>query len=421
MMPEKTHDEKDDSSVELPEDRLEMLGKEDEPKGEAGEPRRKTSTDKKGKQAKAEKDAPEAPAQKEPKLSREDLLAEVRQSLLEDDETVEEEPGLFGRIKGMFSKSKQKEADKPILPVREAGGEVEIQEEEVEEESILESAPKKEGRASSKKEQEAIQEFFADLEALATVEPDPEVLEVETEQQQEEPEKLPPAPRLPKKSEDKDEIDLDKVRGMALEEYDETIIEPEYVSQKPLQEEVRETIREARPLEKILIAAAVVITVGALLFAGVYVITNTIQESIPTPTPVVTPDLSEWTYPTRITLPGGWKFDLGQGQVYNGVWTPQGAEWLIGTEISRWVALPWNVQLEAVLRTLKSDDVIEVMMSNFDVLTYGVYSIEQMSMEQILALDPRKPSLVVVLYNSEGSDGMYWVVTALPMEVEPSQ
>ena len=419
-MPKKTHDEKDDSSVELPEDRLEMLGKEDKPEDEAGETPQESSKAAKGKLARVEKDAAE-PVQEKSKPSREDLLAEVRQSLFEEDKEIEDEPGLFGRIKGIFSKPKPKVEEVPILPVRDPDAEVELLE-EVEEEPVLEPKPRKKGR-TSKKEEAAIQEFFADLEALASVEPEPEpeALEVEADQPQAEPEVLPPAPRLPKKSDDKDEIDFEKVRDMALEEYDETVIEPEYVAQKPLQEEVRETIREARTWEKILIGAAVVLTVAVLLFSGIFLITNTITESIPTPTAVVTPDLSEWTYPTRITLPGGWKFDLGQGQVYNGVWTPQGAEWLIGTEISRWVALPWSVQLEAVLRTLKSDDLIEVMMSNFDVLPYGAHSIEQLSMEQILALDARKPSLVVVLYNSEGAEGLYWVVTALPMEAETSQ
>jgi hypothetical protein len=87
---------------------------------------------------------------------------------------------------------------------------------------------------------------------------------------------------------------------------------------------------------------------------------------------------------------------------------------LIGTEISRWVALPWSLQLEAVLRTLKADDQIELTMSNSDVLVFNVYSIQEMTMEQLLALDTKTPGLLVVLYNDEEADGTFWVVTALP-------
>jgi hypothetical protein len=109
---------------------------------------------------------------------------------------------------------------------------------------------------------------------------------------------------------------------------------------------------------------------------------------------------------------------LGQGQVVEGEWTPNGAEWLAGTEISRWVALPWSLQLEAVLRTLTAEDQVELMMSNFDVLTFDVYSIREITMEELLATDPTKPALLVVLYNDEEADGSFWTVTALPARGE---
>jgi hypothetical protein len=130
--------------------------------------------------------------------------------------------------------------------------------------------------------------------------------------------------------------------------------------------------------------------------------------------PTATVDLGNIVHPTRLSLPGGWAFDLGEGQVSDGEWTPQGAEWLVGTEISRWVALPWSLQLEAVLRTLKPGDQIEMQMSNLDVLTFNVYSIQQMTMGELLSSDAKTPSLLVVLYNDEKADGTFWTVTALP-------
>jgi hypothetical protein len=155
-----------------------------------------------------------------------------------------------------------------------------------------------------------------------------------------------------------------------------------------------------------------VLTVLILLSSGIFLIVNSI--SIPTPTPTAEPDLADMIYPTRVTLPGGWEFSLGQGQVVEGQWSPRRAEWLVGTEISRWVALPWSLQLEAVLRTLKPEDQLELSMSNFDVLVFNVYSIRELTMEQLLASDPMTPSLLVVLYNNEETEGTYWVVEARP-------
>ena len=179
-----------------------------------------------------------------------------------------------------------------------------------------------------------------------------------------------------------------------------------------LQEDVRRTIRDLSPVERFLMIAVGVLTVGALLFSGIFIIANSI--SIPTPVPTAEPDLGDIIHPTRLILPGGWEFRLGQGRVREGQWAPQEAEWLVGTEISRWVALPWTLQLEAVLRTLKSGDELELMMSNFDVLVFNVYSIQEMTMDELLASDATTPSLLIVLYNDEEADGTFWVVRAIP-------
>jgi hypothetical protein len=161
-----------------------------------------------------------------------------------------------------------------------------------------------------------------------------------------------------------------------------------------------------------LLISAGILTVLILLSSGIFLIVNSI--SIPTPTPTATLDLANVVHPTRLTLPGGWEFNLGQGKVVEGEWSPKRAEWLVGTEISRWVALPYSLQLEAVLRTLKPEDQLELTMSNFDILVFNVHSIRELTMEQLLANDPKTPSLLVVLYNNEEANGTYWVVEALP-------
>jgi hypothetical protein len=345
------------------------------------------------------------------KSSREDLLADVRQSLLEEAEVVGPK-GLFGRIKDRLkktSKSKAREVE------TQAQFEVEAELQGDLQELVFEPKQRKRRTSSSKEEEKAIQEFFSDLEAFADValgESAPSVPDLqETPTEESHLDTREKVYKLPSKSTIEDEIDFDAVRELALQEYDETKIEPEE-RKPPLREEVRRTLRELKPVERILLIVAGVLTVGVMLFSGIYLIVNSI--SIPTPTPTAEVDLMDIVHPTRLSLPGGWEFNLGQGRVSDGKWAPQGAEWLVGTEISRWVALPWSLQLEAVLRTLKSGDQIELMMSNFDVMVFNVYSIQQMTMTELLASDMKTPGLLVVLYSDEEADGTFWVVSALP-------
>jgi hypothetical protein len=113
-----------------------------------------------------------------------------------------------------------------------------------------------------------------------------------------------------------------------------------------------------------------------------------------------------------VSLPGGWSFKLAKGSLVDGEWNPRGAEWLQGTEVCRWVALPWSRQLEAVVRTLNPKDPIELVMSNQDKLVYEVYSLRQMSAEEMQALDSNSPCLLIVL--AEADTEKRWVLTALP-------
>jgi hypothetical protein len=133
---------------------------------------------------------------------------------------------------------------------------------------------------------------------------------------------------------------------------------------------------------------------------------QTVAASVPTPIPSNVP------YPTAVSLPGGWTFKLGQGTLVNGSWNPNGAEWLQGTEVCRWVALPWSKQLEAVVRTLNTDDPIKLGMSNNDTLTYKVYSVRQMSPSEMQELDTNTPCLLLVLVQPDSDKR--WVLTSLP-------
>jgi hypothetical protein len=324
-------------------------------------------------------------------------------------EDVEEKKGFWGRVKDRLTNLSRpkKEVAEPQTPLE---GATDVQEELPE--LLVTPKPKKERRSTTKQEEKAIQDFFADLEALSDVMPDgilPEAVEPPEPQLEEIKPKLP---KLPVRSEDEKDLDFEKVREVALQEYDETQLKPTYERKVSLQEEVRKTVRESKPLERILVYGAVALVAAALLFSGVFIIVRSIP--VPTPEPTVVVNLEDMIYPKQVNLPGGWGFDLGQGQVVDGKWSPRGAEWLVGTEISRWVALPWSLQLEAVLRTLKSGDTIELQMSNLDQLEYKVYSIEEMTMEEIQAQDAKTPSLLVILFEEEDGSETHWVVTALP-------
>lgn len=429
---------RDDESVELPEDRLEQLEQENKPEKEKEEESQdETPVPGEPEQVQGQEEAEEKVVEEE-EVSREDLLDDVRRSLA-DEEEDEEPKGFFGRLRQRFSRSSKAETKEPEQQLEIEELETHAQEQDDTDEAlqavlddlVVEAKPepkpelkpkpksKKKRTAKDKEEEKAIQDFFADLEAMADVVPE-EGLELTTEEDETEieapqVEEKVKVPKLPARSETEDEVDFDAVREAALEEYDETRIEPEE-KKPPLREEVRRSIRELKPAERFLLIAFGVLTVGVLLFSGVFLIANSI--SIPTPTPTPELDLSEIVHPTQLTLPGGWEFNLGEGRVSEGQWSPDRAEWLVGTEISRWVALPWSLQLEAVLRTLTAEDQIELTMSNFDVLTFNVYSIQQMTMAELLATDPTEPGLIVVLYNDEEEDGTYWTVRALPARNE---
>jgi len=426
-MPRKPKKQQDDEYVELPEDRLDQIDQA-EPVGEEKKETKKARS-KPPKQEQAESPKVAKPEKSDPLDSmRDDLLDDIRKELASEEQAEEAEPGFFKKIRGRFGKSSGPETvETETQPETEA----EVSEQTEFPEEVVEAKPKKKVRAGSKEEEKAIEEFFSDLEAMADLDFDAELvetedalaietdllaadiepefeLEPEPETESDEIEALPS--ELPEEPEKAVEVDLDEVRQIALEEYDGAAVEPEI--EVPLQEQVRSTVRELRPLERVLLIVFGALTVGLLLFAGGYLIWNSGVIATPVPTP--TEDLTNIIYPIRLELPGGWSFDLSRGRVVDGNWNPRGPEWLEGTEISRWIALPGSVQLEAVLRTLQRDDEITLTMSNFETLVYKVYSLQELTMEQLQAQNSNTPELLVILFSTEGDSDMHWIVTARP-------
>ena len=201
---------------------------------------------------------------------------------------------------------------------------------------------------------------------------------------------------------------LSEVRSIALEGDEEVFVEVESKTADPLEERVKAVENAFKPYRRYIFFAIAFLGIVAAGIA-LAITVSAIQRMRPAPTAVPVSDLP---YPTSVSLPGGWAFNLGRGRLTDGTWNPQGAEWLEGTEVCRWVSLPWSRQLEAVVRTLNADDQIELVMSNSDRLVYEVDSIRQMGPEEMQTLDTNTPCLLIMLTGDESEK--HWVLTALP-------
>jgi 3-methyladenine DNA glycosylase AlkC len=111
-------------------------------------------------------------------------------------------------------------------------------------------------------------------------------------------------------------------------------------------------------------------------------------------------------------LPGGWSFSLKVGTLVDGTWSPKAGEWLLGTEIRRVIAIPWNKQLEAVAYTFVPGDIIVLDMSNGDKQDYKVQSVTKVPVSDANLLYDTHPSLALILIDPASSDRL--VIIALP-------
>ncbi|HZW03844.1 MAG TPA: hypothetical protein VFF68_07950 [Anaerolineaceae bacterium] len=127
-----------------------------------------------------------------------------------------------------------------------------------------------------------------------------------------------------------------------------------------------------------------------------------------------TPDPAAPPYPVGLRLTGGWFFNLQKGRLTDGTWDPTSAEWLEGTELRRVVALPWNRQSAAVIQSLLPGDEMLLHMSNNDVQTYSVETIEQVTRSERDLLTGNDPSLLIVLVKPDSD--LRWVVLCAPAQ-----
>lgn len=347
----------------------------------------------------------EEPDQETDDVNPDDLLEDVRKSLIEDDaqDQAEDQSKWWKR----FGRSSRKKAVEEETPKA------------VEEINLPDLSELEPSREEVTQEAESEEEYLDQIDELidlldtdeeaAEEKPVPTELEapVETEKPVDIAE-LKKQAFQPRQREAEEES-LTEVRSVALEGDEEVFVEVESTRQDPLEERWSAMENALNPYRRYLYFGIAFLGLVMALTAA-FVIYNAYQRSqaLAAPTEVV----SNLPFPTSVELPGGWNFNLGTGTLEDGNWNPSGAEWLQGTEVCRWVALPYTRQLEAVIRTLNPDDPIELGMSNNDTLVYNVYSIRQMSPQEMQELDSNTPCLLIVL--AEPGSEQRWVLTALP-------
>ena len=232
---------------------------------------------------------------------------------------------------------------------------------------------------------------------------DDEIKEEEEEEEEEEAAPLKSSLTTPS------EKDAEEIRDLALEEFSEEPVEEIDERKEAWHNFFHTPLRQMKLLERLVLAVILLASAGLLMWVGIQSTGGFEQFSTVSPTNTPDPNVPR---PINVELPGGWSFNLKKGHLNTaGAWTPFGAEWLEGTEICRWVALPWSTQLEAVLRTLSAGDPIVVRMSNFDELTYYVQSRQKVDATQAAELNLDIPSLLIIL--SDKNSDQKWVITAV--------
>lgn len=329
--------------------------------------------------------------------SADDLLDDVRRSLIEDATHTEEKQTKWWKKIGKGSRKEKADAAK-VEPVEITPPPVVEAPTPIIEDVPIESEPDPIDELIEMLEHEAVQ----DTEKITVP---------KTEEVAPEPEEPIDVGELKKQAfshrDAENNEDISEVRAIALGGDEEVFVEVEATRQDPVEERLTAFENALRPYRTYINLTIAFLGIVMAVIASILLF-NLYRASVP----AKPAEVSNLPYPTAVSLPGGWRFQLEKGSLVDGQWNPRGAEWLQGTEVCRWVALPWSRQLEAVVRTLNPKDPIELVMSNQDKLVYEVYALHQMSPEEMQELDSNSPCLLIVL--AEPDSETRWVLTALP-------
>lgn len=338
------------------------------------------------------------------KISPDDLLEEVRRSLItEAVEKEEAEQSKWWKRIGKGPRRKETEAQSADVSMPEGPSVMDVAQQDDKQGDYVEQLDELIDMLEDDIHEDAAQEKTAILDHGEGT-----VVEVEQDVQAVDVDELKRRAFQTRSIPEEEERSLTEVRSVALGDGEEVFVEVEARAVDPRQDRMKAIENSLMPYRRyfntlfIVVSLFMVVLVSASLY-------RLYQRSLPPP-PIEEPALLP--YPVGMNLPGGLNFMLGKGKLQEGRWNPRGPEWLEGTEVCRWVAIPYSRQLEAVVRTLTREDQIQLTMSNNDILLYNVSSIDQFTIEEMQALDANTPCLLLVLAQS-GADER-WVITAIP-------
>ena len=109
----------------------------------------------------------------------------------------------------------------------------------------------------------------------------------------------------------------------------------------------------------------------------------------------------------------GFSYVLGVGQVVNGEWNPQAAEWLADTDLHRVIAVPWEPNLANAVTTLRPGNLLTVRLRSGELAKYKISAVTRVQRQQIEVLAGRTPGLSVVLYGEPSDQRTVIIATAL--------
>jgi hypothetical protein len=203
------------------------------------------------------------------------------------------------------------------------------------------------------------------------------------------------ANRTPLKAEKTEiaEPNLDQLRATAIEGYD-----PDAPNKPGEKRAALARLRDwfgGLPLwQKMTFLVGTLVVLGLVIYGIVNVSSRLFVPVESTPYANLNPSAP---IPSSVVLPDGQTFALGLGEVTHGSWTPKGAEWLVGTEVPRWLALPWNEGLESAVRAFKNNAPISLKMSNGDMLAYHFESIQEIPRDGMSTFRANTASLLIIL------------------------
>jgi hypothetical protein len=355
--------------------------------------------------------------------SLDEIFADIRHSLVEEEKREEKKPHIVRWLRNKVKNAEERSQSRQMAKEEAAqtGKEIEVPQSLVERVSAEEppAAPatveakpvaippeKQEEQAPAPEIPPELAALLQKIEVEAKAEQAAEEPAVEPARVEERPSFADVKQKLATRKEEPE--DIQKIRDLALQDYVEPAPAPKVRQFTSPTEYFRNLVMGLTRLEKRLILGAITGIVLIIVFAYGFSwlkpqpnlsATATVKASLP--------------YPVMVTLPGGWTFSLNRGYVQNGVWNPPaGAEWLDGTEICRVISLPWSLQLESVIRTLKAEDQIVLVMDDSKTISYRVQSIRSVAADEWSSQCQDGLSLLLILADKKSDKR--WVVNAIP-------